>query len=44
MKNQVLKASLAGCLFAISQGVWADSFVLKDVQVSGLSITMMAPF
>jgi len=36
MKNQVLKTSLAGCLFAISQGVWADSFVLKDVQVSGL--------
>jgi len=36
MKNQVIKASLAGCLLALSQGVWADSFVLKDVQVSGL--------
>ncbi len=36
MKNQVMKASLAGCLLALSQGVWADSFVLKDVQVSGL--------
>ena len=36
IKKQVLKASLAGCLFAVSQGVWADSFVLKDVQVSGL--------
>ena len=30
MKNQVMKASLAGCLLALSQGVWADSFVLKD--------------
>ena len=36
MKNQVIKASLAGCLLALSQGVWADSFILKDVQVSGL--------
>ena len=36
MKNQVLKSSLAGCLFALSQGVWAESFVLQDVQVSGL--------
>jgi outer membrane protein insertion porin family len=36
MKNQVMKASLAGCLLALTQGVWADSFVLKDVQVSGL--------
>jgi len=36
MKNQVMKSSLAGCLLALSQGVWADSFVLKDVQVSGL--------
>ena len=36
MKNQVMKSSLAGCLLALSQGVWADNFVLKDVQVSGL--------
>ncbi len=36
MKKQVLQASLAGYLFAISHGVWADSFVLNDVQVSGL--------
>jgi outer membrane protein insertion porin family len=36
MKNQVMKASLAGCLIALSQGVWADSFILKDVQISGL--------
>ncbi|GAA0422993.1 outer membrane protein assembly factor BamA [Cocleimonas flava] len=36
MKKQVLQASLAGCLFAISHGAWADSFVLNDVQVSGL--------
>jgi len=36
MKNQVMKASLAGCLLALSQGVWAASFILKDVQISGL--------
>jgi len=36
MKNQMMKASLAGCLLALTQGVWADSFVLKDVRVSGL--------
>lgn len=36
MKKQVLQASLAGCLFAISQGAWADSFILNDVQISGL--------
>ncbi len=36
MKKQVLKASFAGCLLALSQGVWAESFVLQDVQVSGL--------
>ena len=36
MKKQILQASLAGCLFAISQGAWADSFILNDVQVSGL--------
>ena len=35
-KKQVLKISLASCLFAVSQGVWADNFILKDVQVSGL--------
>ncbi|KAG1658071.1 Outer membrane protein assembly factor BamA [Nymphon striatum] len=27
---------MAGCLFAISHGAWADSFILNDVQVSGL--------
>ncbi|KAG1658072.1 Outer membrane protein assembly factor BamA [Nymphon striatum] len=32
----VLQASMAGCLFAISHGAWADSFILNDVQVSGL--------
>ncbi|HIP81533.1 MAG TPA: outer membrane protein assembly factor BamA [Leucothrix mucor] len=36
MKNQILKASIAGCLLAISQGVWAGNFILKDVRVSGL--------
>lgn len=36
MKKQVLQASLAGCMLALSQGVWAENFILKDVQVSGL--------
>jgi len=36
MKKQVLHTSLAACLLALSQGVWADSFILQDVQVSGL--------
>lgn len=36
MKKQTLQLSFASCLFALSQGVWADSFVLKDIQVSGL--------
>ncbi|KAG1707693.1 Outer membrane protein assembly factor BamA [Nymphon striatum] len=36
MKNQILRASVAGCLLALSQGVWAGNFILKDVQVSGL--------
>jgi len=37
MKKQTLRLSLASCLFAISQGVWADSFVLQDIQVTGLT-------
>lgn len=36
MKKQTLQLSFASCLFAISQGVWADSFVLQDIQVTGL--------
>lgn len=37
MKKQTLQLSFASCLFAISQGVWAESFVLQDIQVNGLS-------
>ena len=36
MNKQIIQTSLAGCLFAISHGAWADSFILTDVQVSGL--------
>ena len=36
MKKQIIQSSLAGCLFALSHGAWADSFILTDVQVSGL--------
>jgi len=36
MKKQTLQLSFASCLFAISQGVWADSIVLQDIQVNGL--------
>jgi outer membrane protein insertion porin family len=37
MKKQALQLSLASCLFAISQGVWAESFVLQDIKVNGLN-------
>ena len=36
MKKQIIQSSIAGCLFALSHGAWADSFILTDVQVSGL--------
>jgi len=36
MNKKILQASLAGCLFALSHGAWADSFILSDVQVKGL--------
>lgn len=36
MKKQTLQLSFASCLFAISQGVWADNFVLQDIRVTGL--------
>ncbi|MEH6456781.1 MAG: outer membrane protein assembly factor BamA [Cocleimonas sp.] len=36
MKKQIIQSSIAGCIFALSHGAWADSFILTDVQVSGL--------
>lgn len=36
MKKHIIQTSLAGCIFALSHGAWADSFILTDVQVSGL--------
>lgn len=36
MKKHIIQTSMAGCLFALSHGAWADSFILSDVQVSGL--------
>lgn len=36
MKKHIIQTSIAGCLFALSHGAWADSFILSDVQVSGL--------
>lgn len=36
MKKQILQASFAGCMLALTQGVWAESFILRDVQVKGL--------
>ena len=36
MKKRIIQTSLAGCIFALSHGAWADSFILTDVQVSGL--------
>ena len=31
-----IQLSLASCLFAVSQGVWAASFVLQDIEIKGL--------
>ena len=36
MNKRIIQSSLAGCIFALSHGAWADSFVLTDVQVRGL--------
>jgi outer membrane protein insertion porin family len=36
MKKQLIQSSIAGCMFALSHGAWADSFILTDIQVSGL--------
>jgi outer membrane protein insertion porin family len=36
MINKTLQLSLASCLFAISQGVWAASFILQDIEIKGL--------
>jgi len=36
MNKRIIQTSLAGCIFALSHGAWADSFILTDVQVRGL--------
>lgn len=36
MNKKTLQLSLAGCLFAVSQGVWAANFVLQDIEIKGL--------
>ncbi|MCK5897208.1 MAG: outer membrane protein assembly factor BamA, partial [Cocleimonas sp.] len=36
MTKKALQLSLASCLFAISQGVWAASFILQDIEIKGL--------
>ena len=36
MIKKGIQLSLASCLFAVSQGVWATSFVLQDIEVKGL--------
>ncbi len=36
MIKKGIQLSLASCLFAVSQGVWAASFVLQDIEVKGL--------
>jgi len=36
MIKRSIQLSLAGCLFAVSQGVWAANFVLQDIEIKGL--------
>ena len=36
MNKKTLQLSLASCLFAVSQGVWAANFVLQDIEIKGL--------
>jgi len=36
MIKKGIQLSLASCLFAVSQGVWAASFVLQDIEIKGL--------
>jgi len=36
MNNKVLQVSLSACLIFLVTNIWADSFVLRGIQVSGL--------
>lgn len=36
MIKNTLQLSLASCLFAVSHGAWAASFVLQDIEIKGL--------
>ena len=36
MKNKILQVSLSVCLLLMFTSIWADSFVLRGIQVSGL--------
>lgn len=36
MKNQLLSISFASCLFALSHAAWAESFVVRDIQINGI--------
>jgi outer membrane protein insertion porin family len=36
LNKNILRASLASCLIALSQGAWAASFVVRDIQINGI--------
>lgn len=36
MKNRIISASFAACMFALSNGAWAQSFTVQDIRINGL--------
>ncbi len=36
MKKSFLSLSIASCLLAVSQSAWAESFIVRDIQVNGI--------
>ncbi len=36
MNKSLLSLSLASCLFALSHSAWAESFVIRDIQINGI--------
>ena len=36
MKKSFLSLSIASCLFALSQSAWAESFIVRDIQINGI--------
>ncbi len=36
MKKSFLSLSIASCLLAVSQSTWAESFIVRDIQIKGI--------